>query len=266
MLCFVIDCNSLFFDIRNMIECNLQDKICVVTGAGRGIGKDIAIRLAHAGAHVVCVSKNVQSCSAVAQLINSEGFSAEYLAVDVADNKLVAEACSTILSKYGNVDVLINNAGITRDNLIMRMSDEDWIDVLNTNLSGCFFWTKNLIRSMLKNKWGRIINISSIVGCVGNAGQCNYSAAKAGILGFTKSIAREVASRGITVNAIAPGFIRTDMTDSLNESIVEKIKENIPLKKFGEVSDISAVVEFLCSQGAQYITGQVIHVDGGMYM
>lgn len=249
-----------------MIECNLQGKVCLVTGAGRGIGEDIATRLARAGAHVVCVSRNEKSCSVVAQAIIDAGFSAEYQAVDVSSSELVAEACSKILSIHNKIDIIVNNAGITRDNLVMRMTDTEWIEVLNTNLSSCFFWIHGLIRPMLKEHWGRVINISSVVGSIGNAGQCNYSAAKAGILGLTKSIAREVASRGITVNAVAPGFIRTSMTEGLSESVTEKIKENIPLKFFGEVSDISAVVEFLCSEGARYITGQVVHVDGGMYM
>lgn len=249
-----------------MSECALQGKVCLVTGAGKGIGKDIAIRLAHAKAHVICVSRTEQSCAGVAQSIINAGLSAEHFAVDVSSSQSVSDMCSAILSKHERVDILVNNAGITRDNLIMRMSDGDWSDVLNTNLSSSFFLTKNLVRPMIKGRWGRIINISSVVGCMGNAGQCNYSAAKAGLLGLTKSIAREVASRGITVNAIAPGFIRTSMTESLGESVVEKIKENIPLQSLGEVSDISSVVEFLCSEGARYITGQVLHVDGGMYM
>ncbi len=249
-----------------MLKCSLHGKTCVVTGAGRGIGKDVAIKLARRGAHVVCVSKNEHSCSGVAQLINEEGYSAEHISVDVSNKDLVSDACSVILNKHNCVDILVNNAGITKDNLMIRMSDEEWLDVINTNLNSCFFWIKNLLKPMLKNRWGRIINISSVVGCLGNFGQSNYAAAKAGILGLTKSIAREVASRGITVNAIAPGFICTNMTETLSESVIEKIKENIPLKRFGEVSDVSAVVEFLCSEGARYITGQVIHVDGGMYM
>lgn len=249
-----------------MIECNLQGKVCVVTGAGKGIGKDIAIRLANAGGHVICVSKNEQSCSGSAKFINDNGGSAEYLAIDVSNGSLVSDACSEILAKYESVDILVNNVGITKDNLILRMSEEDWYDIINTNLNSCFYWTKNLLKTMTKKRWGRIINMSSVVGCVGNFGQANYAAAKAGILGFTKSVAREVASRGITVNAIAPGFICTDMTNNLSESIIEKVKESIPMKQFGDVSDISSVVEFLCSEGAHYVTGQVIHVDGGMYM
>ena len=212
------------------------------------------------------MSRNEQSCGAVAKQITDAGFSAEHLAVDVSSKEQIASACSSILSKHERVDIIINNAGITCDDLLIRMSDEDWLDVLNTNLSSCFFWIRGLIRPMLKSRWGRIINISSVVGCIGNAGQCNYSAAKAGILGLTKSIAREVASRGITANAIAPGFIKTSMTDALDESVVDKIKENIPLRSLGDVSDVSAVVEFLSSECARYITGQVIHVDGGMYM
>jgi 3-oxoacyl-[acyl-carrier protein] reductase len=249
-----------------MSKCSLFGKICVVTGAGRGIGRDTAIRLASIGVHVICVSKNESSCANTADTILSAGHSAEHLAVDVSDALLVAGACEKILSKHGAVDVLVNNAGIARDNVVLRMSNEDWKDVIGTNLSSCFHWTKGLLKAMIKNRFGRVVNMSSVVGCTGNFGQANYAAAKAGVIGFTKSVAREVAARGITGNAIAPGFIQTDMTSSLGADIVEKLKNVIPMKHFGEVGDVSSVIEFLCSDEAKYITGQVIHVDGGMYM
>jgi 3-oxoacyl-[acyl-carrier protein] reductase len=188
------------------------------------------------------------------------------MAVDVSDAELVAVACENILSKHGAVDILVNNAGIARDNVMLRMSDGEWSDVINTNLSSCFHWTKGLLKAMLRKRAGRIINMSSVVGCIGNFGQANYAAAKAGIIGFTKSIAREVATRGITANAIAPGFIQTDMTNSLDETIIEKIRDTIPMKQLGEIEDVVSIIEFLCGRGAKYITGQVIHVDGGMCM
>ncbi|MDR3273818.1 MAG: 3-oxoacyl-[acyl-carrier-protein] reductase [Puniceicoccales bacterium] len=249
-----------------MNELSLSGKICVVTGAGRGIGKGTALRLATAGAHVICISKNESSCASTAALIRESGMGAEHVAVDVSDAGLVAATCESILSRHGAVDILVNNAGITKDNLMLRMSDGDWHDVIDTNLSSCFHWTKGLLKAMVKRRAGRIINLSSVVGCTGNFGQANYAAAKAGVIGFTKSVAREVATRGITVNAIAPGFIQTDMTNSLGEDIVEKIKETIPMKRLGEVDDVASIIEFLCGDGAKYITGQVIHVDGGMYM
>jgi 3-oxoacyl-[acyl-carrier protein] reductase len=251
---------------QSMNKLNLSGKVCAVTGAGRGIGRETAIRLASAGAHVICISKNESSCGSVASSILKSGFSAEHIAVDVSDAGLVADACGSMLSKHGAVDILVNNAGITRDNVMLRMSDGEWNDVVDTNLSSCFHWTKGLLKAMVKRRAGRIINISSVVGCIGNFGQANYAAAKAGIIGFTKSVAREVATRGITANAVAPGFIRTDMTNSLEEAIVEKIMDTIPMRQLGEVGDVASVIEFLCGDGARYITGQVIHVDGGMCM
>jgi 3-oxoacyl-[acyl-carrier protein] reductase len=249
-----------------MSEQNLSGKICVVTGAGRGIGKAIAEMLAEAGGYVICVSKSEESCGTLAKDLRSKGFSAEHFAVDVSSSDEVASVCKTILAQYQSVDVLVNNAGIARDNLMLRMSERDWKDVLDTNLSSCFYWTKALIHPMIKKNWGRIINVSSIVGIRGNFGQTNYAAAKAGIIGFTKSAAREVASRGITVNAIAPGFIQTDMTKKLGDAIVTEVLKNIPMKKFGTPEDVANAVKFLCSQGAQYITGHVINVDGGLGM
>ncbi|MDR1255747.1 MAG: 3-oxoacyl-[acyl-carrier-protein] reductase [Puniceicoccales bacterium] len=249
-----------------MNELSLAGKICLITGAGRGIGRGAALRLAAAGAHIICVSKNESSCASTAAAIREAGLSGEHIAVDVSDGGLVAAACESILSKHGAVDILVNNAGIAKDNLMLRMSDDDWRDVINTNLSSCFHWTKGLLKAMVKKRAGRIINLSSVVGCAGNFGQANYAAAKAGVIGFTKSVAREVATRRITVNAVAPGFIQTDMTNALGPDIIEKIRETIPMKQLGEVEDVAAVIEFLCGDGARYITGQIIHIDGGMYM
>ncbi|MDR1457392.1 MAG: 3-oxoacyl-[acyl-carrier-protein] reductase [Puniceicoccales bacterium] len=249
-----------------MVEQELSGKICVVTGAGRGIGKSIAISLAKIGGHIICISKSEDSCGALAQDIGNQGYSAEHMAVDVSSHDLVSDACKSILGKHSAVDVLVNNAGITRDNLMLKMSQQEWQEVLNTNLNSCFYWTKNLLHPMMKKRWGRIINMASIVGLIGNFGQANYAAAKAGIIGFTKSIAKEVASRGITANAIAPGFIRTDMTSKLSENMVAELLKNIPMKELGMPDDVAETVKFLCSQGARYITGHVINVDGGMVM
>jgi 3-oxoacyl-[acyl-carrier protein] reductase len=249
-----------------MAEVEFLGKICVVTGAGRGIGRAIAESLATGGCHAICVSRNEESCAKAAQELRDFGLSAEHMAVDVSSGGEVLLACKAILAKHQGVDILVNNAGITRDNLLLRMAEEDWRDVLATNLDSCFHWTKGLIHAMMKKRWGRIVNISSVVGIAGNAGQANYAAAKAGIIGFTKSMAKEVASRGITVNAVAPGFIQTDMSGQLSESVVMEILRTIPTKEFGTAADVAAVVKFLCSSGARYVTGHVINVDGGMVM
>lgn len=249
-----------------MLNVKLDGKVCLVSGAGRGIGKAIAESLAASGAHVICVSRSENSCGAVAQSLIADGFSAEHFALDVSKSDEVSAVCEKICEKHGAVDILINNAGITRDNLMLRMTDEQWDEVLQTNLSSCFYFTKCLLHKMMKKRWGRIINISSVVGIIGNFGQANYAAAKAGILGFTKSVARESATRGITVNAIAPGFIKSDMTDSLGENIVAGLLETIPMKSIGDPKDVAWTVEFLCSDAARYITGQVLSVDGGMCM
>ncbi len=245
---------------------NTDSKIALVTGAGRGIGKSIALRLAAKGHHVICVSRSESSCGAVAESINADSGSAEALALDVADKAAVASACEALLEKHETIDILINNAGITRDGLLFRMSDDDWEDVIATNLTSCFSFIKHLARPMTRKRWGRIVNMSSVIGQTGNAGQANYAAAKAGMLGLTKSLAKEFAARNVTVNAIAPGFIATDMTAELNEKIQEGIVGIIPMKRMGEVSDIAAATEFLVSEDAGYVTGQVFTVDGGMVM
>lgn len=243
-----------------------NERVAVVTGAGRGIGKAIAETLAAGGATVICVSKSESSCGQVAEAITSGGGKAKALAVDVSDGEAVAQACTDLIAEFGTIDILVNNAGITKDGMMLRMSNEDWDAVLNTNLSSCFYWTKGLASPMARKRWGRIINITSVIGLMGNAGQVNYAAAKAGMIGFTKSIAKELASRSITCNAVAPGFIQTDMTAGLNDDITSQISARIPLKKFGKPEDIANMVEFLCSEKGNYITGQVFTVDGGMVM
>ena len=247
-----------------IMELTYTDKVALVSGAGRGIGREIALELAKAGCTVICVSRNESSCGSVAEEIRACGGKAESFAFDVSDSGQVKEKCAEILKKYGAVDILVNNAGITRDNLLMRMSDEEWNAVISTNLSSCFYLSRNLVRAMMGKRWGRIINISSVSGIAGNAGQANYSAAKAGIIGFTKTLARELAARNITANAVAPGFIETDMTAKLPENIMEAAKAAIPLKRFGKPDDIARVCTFLASEEASYITGQVISVNGGL--
>ena len=217
---------------EDMSERRDIQKVAVVTGASRGIGKAIAMNLAREDIHVICVSRSEASYSSVVEDIRSQGGSAEGVAVDVASFSAVSDACSSLLEKHHAIDILVNNAGITRDNLMLRMKEEEWDDVIQTNLNSCFNWVKNLLHPMTKQRWGRIINISSVVGIHGNFGQCNYAAAKAGIIGFTKALAQEVAGRNITVNAIAPGFIDTDMTKTLSESITDAILKSIPMKKW----------------------------------
>jgi 3-oxoacyl-[acyl-carrier protein] reductase len=245
-----------------------NSRTALVTGAGRGIGKAIAETLAKQGVTVICVSKSAESCGAVADAINASGGKAKALAVDVANGTAVAEACETLLKEFPAIDILVNNAGITRDGLLFRMSETDWTDVISTNLTSCFHFSKHIARPMTRARWGRIVNIASVSGIMGNAGQANYSAAKAGMIGLTKTLAREFASRNVTVNVVAPGFIKTDMTtEFVNQpEIASKILDSVPLKKFGEVADIANMTAYLCSEEAGYITGQVFAVDGGMAM
>jgi len=243
----------------------LKNKVAIVTGASRGIGRAIALILAHYGASVVvnyCGSK--EKAEEVVEEIITKGGTATAYQADVADFDAVKTMFADVIKQYGKLDILVNNAGITRDNLILKMSEEEFDGVINTNLKGVFNCLKQASRIMLKQKSGRIINISSISGVCGNAGQVNYSASKAGVIGMTKSLAKELGSRGITVNAVAPGYIKTDMTAVLSDDLKEKISELIPLKRLGEVEDIAETVAFLASEKASYITGQTIQVDGGM--
>jgi 3-oxoacyl-[acyl-carrier protein] reductase len=244
-----------------------ENQVAIVTGAGRGIGHAIALRLAREGARVASVSRTEANAQKTADEINAERpNAAKAYAVDVSDHPSVAEVGTRILEDFQRVDILVNNAGVTRDALSMRMSVDDWDTVLNTNLKGAFNFVQAVQRSMIRQRSGRIINISSVIGLIGNAGQANYAASKAGLIGFTKSLAREVASRGITVNAVAPGLIETDMTSVLSEDIRKSILSKIPLGTLGQPDDIASMVAFLASSEARYITGQVLAVDGGMVM
>jgi 3-oxoacyl-[acyl-carrier protein] reductase len=242
----------------------LENQIAVVTGAGRGIGRAVALKFAEAGADVVCVSRTEANSESTAEAVRATGRKAWAYAVDVSKSDSVEPAAKQIVSETGRVDILVNNAGITRDGLLMRMSESDWDQVLETNLKGAFLFTKAFTRVMMKQRSGRIINVASVIGLVGNAGQANYAASKAGLIGFTKSVAKEFASRGITANALAPGFIETDMTASLDESQNEAILKSIPLKRMGQSNDIAEAALFLAGPGSSYITGQVLTVDGGM--
>jgi 3-oxoacyl-[acyl-carrier protein] reductase len=244
-----------------------ENQVAVVTGAGRGIGHAIAVRLASEGARVASVSRTEANAQKTADEINAaRADAAKPYAVDVADQAAVQKAAEQIFEHFGRVDILVNNAGVTRDGLSMRMSMEDWDIVMNTNLKGAFNFIQAVMRPMIKQRSGRIINISSIAGLIGNAGQANYAASKAGLIGLTKTLARELASRGITVNAVAPGLIETDMTTVLSEEIRQNILKNVPLGKLGEPEDIAGAVAYLASAEAKYITGQVLTVDGGMVM
>lgn len=244
----------------------LANQIAVVTGAGRGIGRAIALRFAADGADVACVSRTAENSEKVAAEVRALGRRAWALAVDVADPAAVAAAGERILAEAGRVDILVNNAGVTRDGLLMRLSEADWDAVLNTNLRGAFLFTKAFSRAFLKQRSGRVINLASVIGLIGNAGQANYAASKAGLIGFTKAVAREFASRGVTVNAIAPGFIETDMTAALNEEQRAAVLRQVPLAGFGAAEDIAHAAAYLAGPGGRYVTGQVLTVDGGMVM
>lgn len=238
----------------------------LVTGAGRGIGRAIAVKLAQLGVAVACVSKSEASCGAVAEEIVKAGGKAQAFPCDVSDSAAVKATCEKITKEFGPIDILVNNAGITADGMLFRMSDESWDSVIHTNLNSVFYFAKTLGFGMTKNRWGRIINVASVIGLMGNAGQANYSAAKGGVIALTKSMAKELGPRGITVNAICPGFIQTDMTDKLTEDQKKGILSIVPLGRLGQPEEIANYVAFLASDEAGYITGQSLAIDGGMVM
>ena len=243
------------------------NQVAIVTGAGRGIGRAIAMRLASEGARIAVVSRTEKNSVQVADEINARhaGLAKAY-AVDAADHAAVQTLCAQVITDFTRVDILVNNAGITRDGLSMRMSPEDWNSVIATNLGGAFNFYQGVARAMMKQRSGRIINIASVAGIMGNAGQANYAASKAGLIAFTKVVARELATRGVTSNAVAPGFISTDMTEVLSQEIKDGVAKQIPMQKFGEPDDIASAVAFLASAEGKYITGQVLTVDGGLVM
>ena len=246
--------------------CNLTDKVAIVTGASRGIGEAIAKQLSSCGAKIILIARNSDQLVAVKETIISNGGIAESIAGDVSNLNSISEIVTNTIDKWGRIDILVNNAGIARDNIIMRMKEDDWDSVMNINLKGCFNGIKSVARPMIKNKAGRIINITSVIGQIGNAGQSNYAASKAGIMGLTKSMAKELGSRNITVNAVAPGYITTDMTNELNDEVKEQLKSSIPLGRLGTPDDVANLVCFLASDEAGYITGQTFNVDCGMVM
>jgi 3-oxoacyl-[acyl-carrier protein] reductase len=246
--------------------CNLTDKVAIVTGASRGIGEVIANKLSSCGAKIILIARNSDQLVAVKETIISNGGIAESIAGDVSNLNSISEIVTNTIDIWGRIDILVNNAGIARDNIIMRMKEDDWDSVMNINLKGCFNGIKSVARPMIKNKAGRIINITSVIGQIGNAGQSNYAASKAGIMGLTKSMAKELGSRNITVNAVAPGYITTDMTNELNDEVKEQLKSSIPLGRLGTPDDVANLVCFLASDEAGYITGQTFNVDGGMVM
>ena len=242
---------------------NLSGKIALVTGASRGIGRAIAEKLVACGATVIGTATTENGAEAISQYLGQNG---KGLALNVTDEASIESVISTIKAEFGDIDILVNNAGITRDNLLMRMKDDEWQDILDTNLTSVFRLSKALMRTMMKKRYGRIITIGSVVGTMGNAGQANYAAAKAGLIGFSKSLAREVASRGITVNVVAPGFIATDMTAALTDEQKALTLAQVPVGRLGQPIEIANAVAFLASDEASYITGETLHVNGGMYM
>ncbi len=244
----------------------MTNRTAFITGASRGIGRACALALSHAGARVAVAARNVDQLETLAAEIRSEGRDAFAVPIDLGNAESIKEAIAKTIKDFGPVTILVNNAGITKDGLALRMKKDDWDTVIATNLTGSFLAIQQVLQGMLRERWGRIINISSVVGEMGNAGQANYAASKAGLIGLTKSIAQEMGSRNITVNAVAPGFVETDMTHGLTEELKAKMLANIPLKRIGRAEDVAAAVRFLASEEAGYITGHVLDVNGGLYM
>jgi len=243
----------------------LNKKLVLVTGASRGIGRAIALTLGNSGATIIGTATSDEGASNITKIFSENNILGKGMKLNVTDNDQISDLIKSITEDYGSVDILVNNAGITRDNILVRMKEDEWDDIINTNLSSVYKMSKAVLRGMIKKRSGRIISITSVVGSMGNAGQSNYAAAKAGIMGFTKSLAREVGVRGITVNAIAPGFIKTDMTDALPDEQKEALASQIPLVRLGTVDEIAQSVLFLAGESGSYITAQTLHVNGGMY-
>ena len=243
----------------------LNEKLVLVTGASRGIGRAIALTLGEAGATVIGTATSDEGAANISKILTENNILGKGMKLNVTKNEQITDLLKSITEDFGSVDILVNNAGITRDNILVRMKEEEWDDIINTNLSSVYKMSKAVLRGMIKKRSGRIISITSVVGSMGNAGQSNYAASKAGIIGFTKSLAREVGIRGITVNAVAPGFIKTDMTDALSDAQKEALASQIPMARLGAVDEIAQTVLFLADEGSSYITGQTIHVNGGMY-
>ncbi len=250
--------------IRSPLQVDLSGQAAIVTGASRGIGRAIALALAGAGAKVACVARSTDKLAETADAIRAAGGTAEVFACDVTNGQSVQQVVDSVVEKWGKLQILVNNAGITRDTLIPRMSDEDWDAVVNTNLRGTFLFTRAVSRPMMQGRYGRIINIASVSGLTGNPGQANYSASKAGVIGMTRTVAKELAGRKITVNAVAPGFIESEMTEALGPVVLEEVKKRIPAKRLGHPAEIAWGVLFLASEAASYITGQVLTIDGGL--
>ena len=246
------------------LQVNLSEKTAIVTGASQGLGKAVALTLAANGARVACVARSVDKLNQTVQQIQEAGGEAEAFACDVTDRESVDELVDQVVEQWEKLDILVNNAGITRDTLLPRMSDDDWDAVINTNLRGSFLFSRAASRYMMRARYGRIINMSSVSGIIGNPGQTNYSASKAGLIGLTRSLSRELAGRKVTVNAVAPGFIESEMTAALGDMIIEEVKKRIPARRLGTADDVAAAVLFLAGDAASYVTGHVLTVDGGM--